>query len=186
MHSKSGITNIEADPAFKTELESRGVRNLTKCMQCMRCGVGCPVAHAMDFTPTQIIRMAILGMKEEIFASKTIHLCSACNTCTTRCPMEIDVARTMDTMKEMSVESGFEPAERNSVKFNDIFMNVVRARGRVNEPLLFGHYKMKTGTYFDDMEIGMDMIKKRKIKFSPKAAGRDEVRKIIDRFRHKI
>ncbi len=182
---ESGIVNADADPGFRGKLEERGVRNLNRCMQCMKCGVGCPIAYAMDYNPTQIIRMAILGLKEEVLSSHTIWLCSACETCTTRCPMEIDVAGVMDAIKEIAVEEGYKSPEPNTKTFHDTFIGVVRARGRTNEPMLFGHYKLRTKTYFDDMELGKEMMLKRKIKYSFKAKGNREVRRIIDKLRPK-
>jgi len=152
----------------------------------MRCGVGCPVEFAMDYNPTQIIRMCALGMEDEVLKSRTIWMCSSCVTCTTRCPMEIDVAGVMDILKEMAVERGIECPEPNTKRFHDIFMGIVRARGRMNEPMLFGHYKLQTKSFMDDMEIGKEMMKKMKIKYSPKVKGHKEVRKIIDKAGPKI
>jgi heterodisulfide reductase subunit C2 len=182
---ESGIINLPADPGFRRKLEERGVSNLTRCMQCMKCGVGCPIAFAMDYNPTQIIRMAIIGLKEEVLASHTIWLCSACETCTTRCPMEIDVAGVMDAIKEIAVEEGYKSPEPNTKTFHDIFVGLIRARGRMNEPMLFGHYKMRTKTFFDDMEIGKDMFVKGKIKYLGKVKGNREVREIIDKLKPK-
>ncbi len=183
--ANSGISNVFADPGFRDELERRGVKNLTRCMQCMKCGVGCPVAFAMDYNPTQIIRMAILGMKNEVLSSRTLWLCSACETCTTRCPMEIDVAGVMDALREVAEDEGRKCPESATKAFHDVFMGVVRARGRMNEPLLFGHYKLRTKTFLEDMEIGKSMIMKGKIKFLGKAKGNLEVRKIMDRIKDK-
>ena len=182
---ESGIVNAKADPGFRRLLDERGARNLSRCMQCMKCGVGCPIAFAMDYNPTQIIRMAILGLKEEVLSSHTIWLCSACETCTTRCPMEIDVAGVMDAIKELAVVEGYPSPEPNTKKFHDIFMGIVRARGRVNEPMLFGHYKLRTRTLFDDLELGKQMALKGKIKYARKAPGAGEVRKIFDRLKPK-
>lgn len=177
--------NVKADPGFRDELEKRGVKNVTRCIQCMRCGVGCPIGFAMDHNPTQIIRMTIIGMGEEVLSSNTIWMCSACETCVTRCPMEIDIPRVMDALKEMAVEKGIACAEPKTKAFHEIFMGIVRARGRVNEPMLFGYYKMRTKTFFDDMELGKEMMLKRKIKYTGKVKKHREVRKIFDRTKKK-
>ena len=176
---------MKAEPAFRQRLEEKGILNITRCMQCMKCGVGCPVAFAMDYNPTQIIRMAILGMKDEVLSSHTIRLCSSCVTCTTRCPMEIDVTGVMDALKEIADEDGYASPEKETTLFNYTFMGVVRARGRVNEPILFAHYKLKSKRYFEDMDKGREMMKKGKIKYARKVKGHDEVKKVIDKVTHK-
>lgn len=179
--SASGLVNVEADPDFRRRLEERGAANLSRCLQCLKCGVGCPVVFAMDYNPAQIIRMAILGLKKEVLSSRTIWLCSDCKTCTARCPMEIDISGVMDVIKETAVEEGYDCPEGNTKKFHDVFMGIVRARGRLNEPLLLGHYKMRTGTFAQDLDAGRQMLARGKIKYSGKSKGHREVRKIIDR-----
>jgi len=183
MSERTGLINLKADPRFVRELESRGVANVSRCMQCMKCGVGCPVRFAMDYNPTQVIRMSILGLADEVLSCNTIWLCSACETCVTRCPMEIDVPRVMDVLKEIAVEKGYDIPESRTKVFHDVFMGIVRARGRMNEPMLFGHYKLRTRTFFDDMGLGKEMMLKRKIKYAGKVKGHREVRKIFDRIK---
>jgi heterodisulfide reductase subunit C2 len=185
MNATSGLVNVKADPLFRTELESRGAANLSRCLQCLKCGIGCPVAFAMDYNPAQIIRMAILGLKDDVLASHTIWLCSDCKTCVTRCPMEIDVAGVMDIIKEIAVEQGVASPEEKVKKFHDTFMGIIGARGRMNEPLLFGHYKLRTGTFTEDMALGKEMVLKGKIKYKGKSKGHREVKKIMDKVKGK-
>ena len=185
MSAVSGLVNVNADPAFRSELEKRGAENLSRCLQCLKCGTGCPVAFAMDYNPAQIIRMAILGLKEDVLSSHTIWLCSDCKTCTTRCPMEIDVSGVMDLIKEVAVEQGYPCPEEKTKEFHDVFMGIVRARGRMNEPLLLAHYKLRTKTFAEDMEAGKKMFLKGKIKYKGKSKGHKEVKKIVDRIKDK-
>jgi len=183
--STSGIVNIHADTGFRRRLDALGVGQVARCMQCMRCGSGCPAAFAMDLTPPQVIRMAALGLREQVLSCKTIWVCSSCVTCTARCPMEIDVAGVMDALKEIAIEDGYTSPERDTKLFHDTFIGVLRARGRINEPILLGNYKLKSLHLMDDVPAGLEMIKKGKIKYTPKVRGRKDVRKIIDRARKK-
>jgi heterodisulfide reductase subunit C2 len=183
--ANTGLVNIKADPTFRGELEQRGALNLSRCIQCLKCASGCPAAFAMDYNPAQIIRMAILGLKEDVLSSHTIWLCSDCKTCATRCPMEIDVAGAMDIIKEMAVEQGGACPENKVKVFHDTFMGVIRARGRMNEPLLFGYYKLRTGTFTEDIDAGRQMFFKGKIKYKGKSKGHGEVRKIVDKLKGK-
>ena len=82
-----------------------------------------------------------------------------------------------------AVEEGVACPEGNTKTFLDVFMGIVCARGKVNEPLLLGHYKMRTGTYTQDMESGKQMILKGKIKYGGKSKSHREVKKIIDKYR---
>ena len=74
-------------------------QNIYQCYQCGKCSAGCPMCFAMDILPNQIIRLAQLGLDEEIASSKTIWLCASCLTCDARCPKGIDLSRIMETMR---------------------------------------------------------------------------------------
>jgi heterodisulfide reductase subunit C len=68
----------------------------------------------MDLLPHHVIRLALLGQEDLVFASRTIWVCSGCQTCTTRCPNGIDIAGTMDWLKERRSRSHALPDENVS------------------------------------------------------------------------
>jgi len=74
-------------------------QDLLACNQCGKCSAGCPMCFAMDLLPNQIIRLAQLGLEEDIAASKTIWICASCLTCTVRCPRGVDVGRVMESIR---------------------------------------------------------------------------------------
>ena len=74
-------------------------QDLLACNQCGKCSAGCPMCFAMDLLPNQIIRLAQLGLEEDIAASKTVWLCASCLTCTVRCPRGVDVGRVMEAIR---------------------------------------------------------------------------------------
>ena len=65
---------------------------------------GCPIGPEMDLLPSQIMRLAHLGLEGEVLESESIWLCASCEACTTRCPMEIDIAAVMDALRILAVE----------------------------------------------------------------------------------
>ncbi len=86
--SKAAVSNRDKIKAIE---EKAGVK-ITDCYQCGKCSAGCPVAFAMDKTPRQIIRLLQLGMLDEALKTHTIWLCATCQTCSTRCPRDVDLA----------------------------------------------------------------------------------------------
>ena len=57
------------------------------------------MCFAMDWLPNQIIRLAQLGLEEDITASKTAWLCAACLTCAVRCPRGVDLGKVMEAIR---------------------------------------------------------------------------------------
>jgi heterodisulfide reductase subunit C len=73
---------------------------VTLCDQCGTCSGGCPVVAEMDVTPSQVMKMAQLGIKD-ILDSKTIWVCASCYTCTIRCPRGLDVSKVAEALRQI-------------------------------------------------------------------------------------
>lgn len=167
------------DPQFKREIQAICGENVLSCYQCGECTAGCPAAFAMDITPNQVMRMAQLGMKDEVLASSAIWLCAGCETCATRCPREVALSKVMDACRQIAVKNG-KSAEPNVVKFHEEFLRQVSTFGRVHEISLIGAYKMRSRKFFDDVIQGAQMFLKGKLGLIPSfIKGRGEVRKLF-------
>jgi heterodisulfide reductase subunit C len=72
------------------------------------------------FNPYRIIRMALLGMKDEVLRSDFIWLCSSCYACQERCPQGVSITEFMTLLKNMAVGEGCAPqgikAQRDLIK----------------------------------------------------------------------
>ena len=153
---------------------------INHCYQCKKCTNGCPLAFAMDIMPNQVMRLITLGQKDEILQSKSIWVCASCQTCTTRCPNDIDIAHVMDGMRRLCRAEGFEPAEGTVPKFHDAFLAAVRSRGRMNEVEMILRYKLKTMDLMSDINLGIKMFLKGRLKvLGHRIGGVKEIRRIF-------
>jgi heterodisulfide reductase subunit C2 len=143
-----------------------------QCYQCGKCSAGCPVAPDMDLLPHQLVRLAVLGNVEPILASKSIWLCLTCHTCGARCPNGIDVPTLLDPIRHQVLKQKVSTQETTVPAFHTTFMDSIRRFGRVSEVFLIGMYKLKTGTYLNDMGLGWRMFRKGKIHLLPRFARR--------------
>ncbi len=102
----------DADSGFGYELSRRlGTETLLSCFACFTCVSSCPVTEVRpDFSPLRILRMAQLGLKDELFSSGTLWLCSSCYACQERCPMEVKITDTITMLKNMAAEAERSPA----------------------------------------------------------------------------
>ena len=76
---------------------------LQACIQCGTCTGSCPNAFAMDPTPRRMWRMLLMGREDDIFDSKTFYLCSACYSCTLRCPRGLELTAAMSVNPKQMV-----------------------------------------------------------------------------------
>lgn len=65
--------------------------NLSMCLTCGACASGCPASGLEEMDPRKLLRMAALGMDEELKASKWAWWCSMCMRCIYVCPMQINI-----------------------------------------------------------------------------------------------
>jgi len=88
------------DP-FVAKVEELSGQNLLACYQCGKCSAGCPAVSQMDILPNQIIRLAQLGLKDDLLASRAIWVCASCMTCNVRCPKGINIAEVIEALRQI-------------------------------------------------------------------------------------
>lgn len=165
---------------FLNQINKLSSQTLQLCYHCHKCTAGCPVVEDMQYGPDRILRMVQLGQKERLISSHDIWLCAACETCGTRCPNDIDIARVMDALRQVAIEERAAISEPDALKFHKIFMYGVQTFGRSHEMFLFAAYKLWTMHLMDDMDSGLALIAKGKVPVMPSLVkNRAEVSKLI-------
>jgi Fe-S oxidoreductase len=65
--------------------------NLNACLTCGACAAGCPASGLENMDPRKLLRLAALGMDEELLSTDWCWMCSMCQRCIYVCPMQIDI-----------------------------------------------------------------------------------------------
>jgi len=112
------------------------------------------------------MRLVQTGHIEEALKSQSLWMCLGCQTCTARCPQNMDIAGTMDTLRAMAMEKGIlseDKARKLGEAFHFSFLNTLRKGGRCQELALVNSYKIRTFTFTQDMDAGIKMMLQGKI-----------------------
>jgi len=184
---------IVPDNTWLDEVGSSSGENVSNCYQCKTCSSGCPVAFAMDLLPHQIIHMIRLGQKDEVLKSASIWLCASCETCTTRCPNDIDVAKIIDTMRMASLKSDVKFGDKRPSVFHNSVLSSIKKTGRLYELGMIGIYTLKSGgmisniksgALLEDAKVGWKLFKEGKLKIFPKIVkGRKEIKRFFKKLK---
>lgn len=65
--------------------------NLNLCLTCGVCASGCPASGLEGMDPRKFLRLAALGLDEELLQSDWAWMCTMCQRCIFACPMKIDI-----------------------------------------------------------------------------------------------
>jgi heterodisulfide reductase subunit C len=169
------------DATLAGELEGATGLNVAACYQCGKCSAGCPMAEEMPIKPHQMLRLAQLDQRERLFADASPWLCLTCETCTARCPNQIDPARLIDGLRELALRSRPDRAPERLRAFHEAFLDQIYRHGRVFELGLVMDYKRRTFTPFEDALTAPGMLRRGKLSLAPtNIEGRDEVRRIFE------
>lgn len=189
---RTQTTSISPDFSFLREVEEASGEKVSLCYRCRKCSSGCPVSFAMDYVPDVLLRRVQFGLRDSVLNSTTIWICASCETCTTRCPNEIDIAGVMDTLRQMALASGFEaraaPEVRDIPIFHMAFVDSIGFGGRVYEAGMVVRYmlktnpraKLKSGELVEQAKFGWQMFKRGKFKLLPHRIRRTgEIKKLF-------
>ena len=171
-----------SDSSFLREVERRSGTSVSACYQCHKCSTGCPVGFEMEVLTSQVMRLIHLGAEQEVLESEAIWLCASCEACTSRCPMDIDIAAVMDTLRMMAVERGVTIPNKQTAAFGQAFLNSVSRFGRVFELGTVINYKFRTFDLFSDIDKALTMVTKGKLSPLPnRSGGAAAARLVIER-----
>ena len=173
---------------FLNRMEGETGANISACYQCFRCTNACPVSLYMDIKPHQVIRYIQLGWREALLKSSTIWVCLSCEMCTTYCPNEVQVAETINHLRNMAAHSTVAPREKQLALFHQTFLEALQHFGRVNEFWLMGALnlkpgilkeKIRTGALTEEIALGLLLLRKGKLKLVPsRCRAMGEIRKL--------
>lgn len=167
MTFKECVVAVDTKNKLATEITSELGENVYLCYQCVKCTSGCPLADEFDLAPNQVMRALQLGQDERVLDSKTIWLCASCHTCVTRCPQGIDTPRINDQLAMTALKRGYKPKIPEIALFRQVFLRNAGWLGRAYELGLIAEMNLRTKQPFKDVPMGLEMLRKRKVKMLP-------------------
>jgi len=95
----------ELDMEFAEDVAKAGGEKINLCIQCGTCTASCPSGRRTAFRTRQLIRRALLGLREEVLSDKDLWLCTTCYTCLERCPRGVDPTDVILALRTMAAKA---------------------------------------------------------------------------------
>jgi heterodisulfide reductase subunit C len=109
-------------------------------------------------------------------ASTTVWVCLSCETCTTYCPNEVQVAEVILHLRAMASRTAEAPREPVLAEFHQTFLRELQRFGRVNEFWLMAalnlqptilQAKMASGDWKKEIGLGWMLLRKGRLRLLP-------------------
>ena len=170
----------DGDVHYAAAIKQKSGVDFNRCLHCRCCAGGCPFFQAMDYAPHEVIRLVQLGMKKEAMGCSTIWICVGCHTCTVQCPMAIDISSVMDAVSQTALLEGVHIAEPDITRLHKEVLRSIERYGRTHKLEIMLRYKMQKRDWLQDLDVGLKMLKKRKLDLIPsKVNDIDEIKKLF-------
>jgi heterodisulfide reductase subunit C len=125
----------------------------------------------MDLPPCQVFRLLQLGFPEleaKVLQSEGIWLCLACETCSSRCPQEVEITKAMDFLRQEALRQNVaHPKSKDILAFHRAFLDSIHYTGRLYEVGLVADYKVRSRHFLKDVMLAPRMFAKGKLSLLP-------------------
>jgi ferredoxin len=91
--------SVRVDPTLVPELKRYGAVGIETCFNCGNCTAVCPLTDDRHAFPRDVVRMAQLGLREELKGSLDPWLCYYCGDCSETCPRGAEPAETLMSVR---------------------------------------------------------------------------------------
>ena len=98
---------LSENAEFLNKIRDLSGQAITLCDQCGICSGSCPMVSEMDLTPSLMMRMVQLGLKD-VLESKVMWLCASCFTCTVRCPRGLDLSKVAEALRQVKLRQALD------------------------------------------------------------------------------
>ena len=105
---------------------------------------------------------------ERVLRSESIWLCLACETCSTRCPQEVEIPKVMDFVRGEALRLNLvHPRGKDILAFHRAFLDSIEYTGRLYEMGLVADYKVRSRHFLKDVLLAPKMYVKGKLGLLP-------------------
>ena len=101
------VTRSDVDEDFKQEIMDAGAETVAICFQCGTCTAACPSGRRTPYRIRQLVRRAVMGLKDDVISDDSIWMCTTCYECQERCPRGIKIVDIVKIVRNYAAQAGY-------------------------------------------------------------------------------
>ncbi|OPZ93094.1 MAG: succinate dehydrogenase/fumarate reductase iron-sulfur subunit [Firmicutes bacterium ADurb.Bin419] len=101
------VTRSDVDENFKQEIMDAGAETVAICFQCGTCTAACPSGRRTPYRIRQLVRRAVMGLKDDVISDDSIWMCTTCYECQERCPRGIKIVDIVKIVRNYAAQAGY-------------------------------------------------------------------------------
>jgi heterodisulfide reductase subunit C len=137
----------------------------------------------MDLKPAQVMHSIRLGFEDVVLNSQAIWLCVGCETCSARCPQQVEPAAAMSAARLLALKKGVKPSMREVSIYYRGFVYNMRLNGKIHDASVAGLTQLLTGQLMDNLPLAWKLFIRGRVKLPPMPFGGHNFRKLYDRIK---
>jgi len=127
---------ISPSSANRTRIDAASGAGISPCWTCSTCDQECPVNRSTSrLRPQKIVRMATLGLMDEMLSLPDIWYCLTCRRCTNVCPNQVKPESLIGHLRREAVRRGLVSIETYR-RYQRFFLRFQRIRLQLATDLL--------------------------------------------------
>ncbi len=91
------------DPNLLADVKRYGAADVSACFSCGTCTATCPLVGEDSTFPRRIIRLAQVGLRDQLLSSKELWTCYACGECSASCPTQAEPSEFMAAARRYAI-----------------------------------------------------------------------------------
>ena len=172
--------------SFRQQIEAISGFSTSVCFQCSKCSAGCPMAGMMDLKTAQVMHSIRLNREDVVLNSTAIWLCVGCETCSARCPQQVEPAEAMNAARILALRKGIKPSVKEIGIYYNAFVTSMWLNGKIHDISVVAATTLLTGKIIEDIPLAWKLLMHGRIKLPPiPFTGSSGYRKIRERARAK-
>jgi heterodisulfide reductase subunit C len=125
------------------------------------------MAGQMDLKTSQVMHSIRLNREDVVLNCRAIWLCVGCETCSARCPQQVEPADVMNAARILALRNGIKPSIREVGIYYNAFVTSMWLNGKIHDISVVAATALLTGNIIHEIPLVLKLLVRGRVKLPP-------------------